>query len=264
MKIRILTAVIGLPLLIFIVYIGGWILAAALAIVTLIALNEYKNVLSKGANIKISYILMALLTLLLLLFMKTDFYAIPFILVFCFIVLMGYEVYSPKPSFPRAAFSLFFLVYIPIMLGFLMMFENVIDGRLTIWMCFIAPFATDTFAYFGGRKFGKRKLTPISPNKTIAGSVIGFIACGIVMLGYGYILNSYFGVNVPIYYFGILGAVASIASQIGDISASLIKRTYKIKDFGKLLPGHGGILDRFDSVIFTVPIIYIFTYYFLG
>lgn len=264
MKTRIITAIIGLPLLIFIVYYGKWLLSLALAIVTLIALKEYIDVFKKGKEFKISFLFMTILSLFILYFMKTDFYAIPFILVICFIACMGYEVYNPEPKFLRAAVSVFFLIYVPIMFGFIMMFENVLGGKLTIWMCFIAPFATDTFAYFGGRAFGKRKLTPISPNKTIAGSVIGFICCALLITGYGYILRSYYNIELPLYYYTILGAIASIAGQIGDISASLIKRTYGVKDYGHILPGHGGILDRFDSVIFTIPIIYIFTYYYLG
>ena len=172
-----------------------------------------------------------------------------------------YEVFSDEPSFLRAVLTLFFLIYVPFLIGFLMMFDNIVYGKYMIWICFLAPFATDTFAYYGGKRFGKRKLTPISPNKTIAGSVCGLIACAIVIFLYGLFLRYYFQIEIHPTFFSLIGLITSASSQIGDLRASLIKRTYDIKDFGKILPGHGGILDRFDSILFTIPVVYIFSYY---
>ena len=144
------------------------------------------------------------------------------------------------------------------------MFDNTIGGNFSIWIIFLSAFATDTFAYFGGRFFKGPKLTAISPNKTVSGSLTGIVASALIVMAYGYFGQSYFDINFSIIGYLILGALASVIGQIGDISASLIKRTFDIKDFGKLLPGHGGILDRFDSVIFITPVVYMFTFYFLG
>lgn len=264
MKQRVLTAVIGIPVLIAVFLIGNWLLAGTVAFLTIMALHEYTNALNKGSEVKINFIFVTCLSALILILMKINFYAIPFGIVICFFCCMAYEVYSKTPSFYRAAEEIFFLIYVPLSFGFLMMFENAIGGKFTIWMCLLAPFATDTFAYFGGKRVGGKKLTTISPNKTIAGSVIGLIATVIVLTLYGWILDYFTFIHLPLYYYSVLGIIASFVCQIGDLSASLIKRTHEIKDFGTLLPGHGGILDRFDSVLFVIPVIYMFTYYFLG
>ncbi len=264
MKTRVLTALIGLPLLILIIWLNGWYLFGTVIIISLIALLEYQHALKHSKEFELNYIILAILSIIIITLMRFDFYSIPFCLVSCVIILFAFEILSNNPSFSRVVYSLFFLIYIPIMLGFLVMFDNTLDGRFTIWIVFLAAFSTDTFAYFGGRALKGPKLTPISPNKTVSGSICGMIASALIVTLYGYLGQVYFDIHFSLLGYLMLGALASVIGQIGDISASLIKRTYDIKDFGKLLPGHGGVLDRFDSVIFIVPIVYIFTYYFLG
>lgn len=120
-----------------------------------------------------------------------------------------------------------------------------------------APLLCDVFAYFIGRKFGKRKLIPtISPNKTVAGSLGGIVSCTLFCTLYGVILRNVFELTdvIPVWSFALGGVLISLISQIGDLIASSIKRTYGIKDYGKIFPGHGGIMDRFDSVIPTAPL----------
>lgn len=264
MKTRVLTAVIGLPLLFAVIYFGGWWVVALVFALTLVGLREYVSAVNTRSRHPLNYTYLAVLSVLILVAMRMDFYALPFALAAALMLCFIYEIFSAAPSFTRAALSVFALLYLPVMFGFLMLFEHTIGGRLTIWMCFIAPFATDTFAYFGGRALGGKKLTPISPNKTVSGAVCGFLACALLMLLYGWFLQTWQNVPLPLYDYAVLGAVASIAGQIGDLSASLIKRTYGVKDFGKILPGHGGVLDRFDSILFIIPVIYTFTYYFFG
>ena len=126
------------------------------------------------------------------------------------------------------------------------------DGKYVYLICFIGAWVTDTFAYFCGRLFGKHKLIPeISPKKTVEGSIGGVIFCVLSMLLYGYIVHKVSGGTAEANYLmlGISGLVISFVSQIGDLCMSALKRTYGIKDFGKLFPGHGGVLDRFDSVL---------------
>lgn len=262
MMTRVLTAVIGIPVLVLIIWLGGWVLAASVAIVSLIALHEYIKAVGKSEVPAPSYIFTALLSLIVLIFMKYDYYSVTFSLIIVIIASFTYEIFSPQSSFYRALETIFFILYVPLMLGFILLFENTVNGEYTIWLCFLGPFATDTFAYFGGRLIGGPKLTQISPNKTIAGSVSGVIACALVFVVYGLALSYYFHVSLSIYAYIALGVFTSIVGQIGDLTASLIKRTFGVKDYGKLLPGHGGILDRFDSVIFTIPVIYFFTSYF--
>ena len=126
------------------------------------------------------------------------------------------------------------------------------DGQYVYLICFFGAWVTDTFAYFCGRLFGKHKLIPeISPKKTVEGSIGGIVFCVLSMLLYGYIVCSVSDGTVTANYWmlAVSGLFISFVSQIGDLCMSAVKRTYGIKDFGKLFPGHGGVLDRFDSVL---------------
>lgn len=121
----------------------------------------------------------------------------------------------------------------------------------------LAPFTCDMFAYFTGRLFGKHKLIPkISPNKTIEGSIGGTFFCIVICTVYGILLRNVFEVTaiLPVWTFAVGGILISIVSQIGDLTASAIKRQHGIKDYGNIFPGHGGVMDRFDSVIPTIPL----------
>ena len=198
------------------------------------------------------------LALLMVLTIKLDYnFALPMLLV-CFILLSCYEIVSKNIGFERAGAMLLGLVYVPVMFGHLFLFETINKGNYFLWLIFIIAFATDTAAYFVGSTIGNKKLAPrISPKKTVAGSIGGILAAAIVAVIYGKILRSSFDFDLSWYLYFAIGLVASIAGQCGDLVASMIKRRVDIKDFSKILPGHGGILDRFDSNIFIIPIIYI-------
>lgn len=136
-------------------------------------------------------------------------------------------------------------------------------GNLLIWLVFIGAWATDTFAYYIGRLIGKHKLTPISPKKTIEGSIGGLLGATLVMYLYGLFISRQYGVPYSMINYVIIGLICGVVSQIGDLSASLLKRTADVKDFGNILPGHGGILDRFDSVLFAAPAVYYYLHFFM-
>ena len=120
---------------------------------------------------------------------------------------------------------------------------------------------TDIFAYFCGLAFGKHKLIPdVSPKKTIEGSIGGIIFCAIGYMVYGFVVSRVFSVEMNIIALGIFGLIISVVAQIGDLSASLIKREYDVKDYGALFPGHGGVLDRFDSVIAVSCVLMVLVY----
>ena len=121
-------------------------------------------------------------------------------------------------------------------------------------LIFMGAWVSDTFAYFTGKFIGKHKLIPsVSPKKTVEGAIGGIVFTLIAFVVFGIIVRHYFNVQVPIYQFCILGILLPIVSQIGDLIASCVKRQYGIKDFGKVFPGHGGVLDRFDSVMLVAP-----------
>ena len=131
-------------------------------------------------------------------------------------------------------------------------------GIVLIFLPLMGAWITDTFAYFGGVLFGKHKLIPkISPKKTVEGSVSGIAGCVLCYLLYAWII-SFFGYKVNFVPLCVLGLICSCLSQFGDLTASLIKRNCGVKDFGNLIPGHGGILDRIDSLIFITPLCYYF------
>ncbi len=140
------------------------------------------------------------------------------------------------------------------------------DGVFLVPLIIICSWGTDTFAYVFGSLFGRHKLSPIvSPKKSVEGSVGGTISSALLCMLYGFLV-SYFtelSANYPALF--VTGIVLSVISQMGDLNASAIKRSYNVKDFGKIFPGHGGMLDRFDSVIAACPALYIisllFTYF---
>ena len=121
-------------------------------------------------------------------------------------------------------------------------------------LVFVAAWITDTFAYFTGCFFGKHKLIPkISPKKTVEGAVGGVVFCVVAFVIYGIVVNRVTGTEMNLWLLAGVGCVMSVISQIGDLVASSIKRTYGIKDYGNIFPGHGGILDRFDSIMILSP-----------
>lgn len=141
-------------------------------------------------------------------------------------------------------------IYVPVFLSHINLMSNL--HSIYIWLIYIFAWASDTCAYFAGVYFGKHKLIPrISPKKTIEGSIGGIIGTVLFTLIFAMIFRE----ENPMY-FVPLAMFGSIVSQLGDLFASAIKREFKIKDYGKLIPGHGGVLDRFDSILFTAPLTY--------
>ena len=123
-------------------------------------------------------------------------------------------------------------------------------------LVFVAAWVTDTFAYFTGVFFGKHKLIPkISPKKTVEGAIGGIVFCVIAFVVYGLIVNAVMNVNLNLVVLSVVGFVMSVVSMIGDLIASSVKRSYGVKDYGNIFPGHGGVLDRFDSIMILAPLL---------
>lgn len=156
----------------------------------------------------------------------------------------------------RGFFSLVYGVLLLLHLSYIRFLDN---GVALVILVFLGAWLPDTFAYFAGRFFGKHKLIPaVSPKKTIEGSVGGVLGAVISFMVYGVVLQFGFGYTVNYWLLLFLALTCGVVSQFGDLSASVIKRECGQKDFGNLIPGHGGILDRFDSLIFVAPLIYYF------
>lgn len=259
MTTRIWTGLIGLPLLIAVLYYGGVILMVGVSLLVLVGIFEYTGAVNRLLDPRINVLLMLILAAALMVTIKLDYYFLMPILLVAFVIIFCYEILSGNVGIRRPSATLMGLIYVPVMFGHLLLFETVNKGDYYMWMIFVIAFSTDTAAYFIGKSIGNRKIAPlISPKKTIAGSIGGLVVAALCTVLYGSILSAYFSFVLPWYLYLIVGVFGSIAGQCGDLTASMIKRKAKIKDFGHILLGHGGILDRFDSILFIIPLIYIF------
>lgn len=155
------------------------------------------------------------------------------------------------------AITFFGVCYVVLFLMFMSIIRDMGNGKFLIWYVFITSWMTDVFAYLTGMTIGKHHFTDISPKKTIEGCIGGTIGSTICLIIYTLIINQVAGLNINIFIITIAGIILSIIGQIGDLSASSIKRYCGIKDFSDLIPGHGGMLDRTDSVIFIAPFAYL-------
>ncbi|MCR5685628.1 MAG: phosphatidate cytidylyltransferase [Lachnospiraceae bacterium] len=181
------------------------------------------------------------------------------IAVFLAVLLAVYVFSFPKYHSDQITLVFFGLFYVAFTLSCIFRLRSMPGGAYTVWLIFVGSWGADTSAYMVGRKLGKTKIVPVlSPKKSLEGFIGGVI--GAVLIGVIYalifkeqLLDSF---TNPVLAFGIVGGVASLISMVGDLAASAIKRDKGIKDYGKLIPGHGGILDRFDSVIFVAPVVY--------
>lgn len=188
-----------------------------------------------------------------------------FALFLSLILMMSVYVFSfPKYSAHQVMAAYFSLVYAPVMLSFVFLTRQFEHGIYLVWMIFINSWISDTCAYLVGVMIGRHKLAPVlSPKKSIEGSIGGIVGSALVGALFGHYLDSVLGADQFVFLLFLVGGVGSVISQIGDLAASAIKRNYEIKDYGKLIPGHGGIMDRFDSVIFTAPITYFLIIFFM-
>lgn len=247
LKNRLITGFIGLLILAFFVYLGGWPLKLAILFVSLGICHELAGAFKfKGYYIPENYILLGcFLHYIAFQFQLPSFIALSVSVGLLFLNFLRNNAFSLED----AAMCLLILIYIPYLL-----FPIIhLSGTIYIYLVFIIAFSTDTFAYIFGITFGKHKLLPsVSPNKTVEGSIGGIFGSVIMGCIYFYILKN----PITIYHISFF-ALSSISGQLGDLFASKIKRETGIKDYSNLLPGHGGLLDRFDSILLIIPMVYI-------
>lgn len=179
--------------------------------------------------------------------------------VLCYVTLVFLEAMGSHYSvtLEKMGGSFFFTLMIPFFLSSFLRIDAIPElGDYYILLPLVAAFMSDTWAFFTGLAIGKHKLAPeLSPKKTIEGSIGGFAGAIVFCCIYGAIMQFAFHLRVNYLYLAIYGALGGAISQVGDLSFSYIKRQYGLKDFGNIFPGHGGVLDRFDSVIFCAPLI---------
>lgn len=256
---RLLSGIVLLAIVISTGILGGPVFWTLVTLISLLGVFEFHRMLGlqKSALFYVNLILCLALDVLLL-FGKTglaDLMPVVALLALMAVYVLRYPKFNAKDIF--ASFTGF--IYAAVLLSFLYRIRIEENGMLLLWLVFIGTWGSDTFAYCVGCLFGKHKAFPVlSPKKSVEGCVGGVVGAALITGVYAVCLNRFVeGVSVSVLAFVLIGVLASVVSQIGDLAASAMKRNYEIKDYGKLIPGHGGILDRFDSIMFTAPLVYL-------
>lgn len=187
-------------------------------------------------------------------------------LIAAFLLIMFVYVFAfPKFKADQAAFAVFGLVYVPVLLLCMYQVRCLDDGLFLTPLIFVSAWGNDTCAYCVGRLIGRHKMAPVlSPKKSVEGAIGGVAGAVILGILYGYFLKEQMSsLESPVVLCAIICGVGALIAMVGDLAASAVKRNQGIKDYGKLIPGHGGVMDRFDSILFTAPVVY-FLALFLG
>ena len=252
---RIITSIVALAVFFGILLLKPIFFTAAVAVVILAMLYECFNALKCKPSVRIAGYISAIL--LMAGFHSGHYLEAAVVIVAVFVILL--IALHGKINYRDIFAPAMLVMYIVTFMSFIIKVRD--DYSVyEMMLIFICAWMSDTGAYFAGTFFGKHKLIPhVSPKKTVEGSVGGIVICAVSCLLYLFILKS-FGREVTVGYISvaIAGAAASVMTQFGDLAASAIKRDCGVKDYGKIFPGHGGFMDRFDSVMFIAPFVYYF------
>lgn len=261
-KERFVSSVILVIIALVTVIIGGPILATLLMVVSIIGMREIykiKEIENRLLGI-IGYI--GTVFYYILIYTNNKEYVMMISLVILVFFMAEYVFTFPKYNANQVMLAFFGFFYVTVMLSYVYQTRALENGIYAVWFIFISSWICDTSAYCVGILIGKHKMAPIlSPKKSIEGAIGGLVGAGLVAAIYGCCINHFAGGDVSPIIFAVICMIGAAISMVGDLAASGIKRDNNVKDYGNLIPGHGGILDRFDSMIFTAPIIYYLTYY---
>ena len=253
MLIRTISALIGAPLLLGLIYLGGAYTAFLAAVIGLLALHEYMMI-GRKLEIKIwtKTTFFVALVWILSLSLGSKEWMFPFLIVWLLFALGWMGIRYPQVQFSEVGYNVLGVIYTVVLSSHLFLLRSLERGMAWAFFTFILVWTTDTFAYLIGRALGRHPLAPrVSPNKTIEGSIGGLLGAMLVGLA-----ASRFMGGMPWTSFLGLSLIVGVSAQIGDLFESALKRSAKDKDSGLLIPGHGGFLDRFDSMLFAFPIVY--------
>lgn len=262
-KTRLLSGILLVLIALATIISGGDILFATLVIISLIGMSElYKILHIHNQMLGIAGYLATLGYYVLLRLDGKEYmmmYAIGVL-----VILMAVYVFSfPKYRSEQVMLAFFGMFYVSVMLSYVYQTRMLEQGAYLVWLVILCSWGCDTCAYCVGMLIGKHKMAPkLSPKKSVEGGIGGVLGAALLGAAYAAVLNHFAPeADASVWQYALICGVGGIISQIGDLAASAIKRNHEIKDYGKLIPGHGGILDRFDSVIFTAPIIYYLAYF---
>ncbi len=256
--VRFRSSVILMVITLAVILLGGDALFAVVLAISIIGMTElYKTVNLQKSPIGFAGYGASILYFGLIRFGLGEYQ--PFLFIGFLLVLMLVYVFSyPKFRTEEVTIAFFGLFYVAVMLSYIYQVRIADNGSYLVWLIFIGAWGSDTCAYCVGMLFGKHKgFMKLSPKKSIEGCIGGVLGAALLGALYAIIVKNRLGnFENPWLTFALISGAASIISQLGDLAASAIKRNHDIKDYGTLIPGHGGILDRFDSIIFVAPIVY--------
>ncbi|MDP4126346.1 MAG: phosphatidate cytidylyltransferase [Bacillota bacterium] len=250
---RTLSALIGAPLFLGLTYLGGPYIALLVTVLTLLALWEFMKI-GEHLGMRTWYKQTTIVTVVWLinLFIGSKEWLFSSVVFWLLLVLGRLALNYPKTSLAEAAYNLLAFLYTVVLLSHLYLLRQLPRGLELTFLTIFLVWATDTGAYLIGRQFGRHLLAPqVSPKKTVEGSIGGLMLSIVVAMVFW---NQIGGTSWVTYL--ILAIIIAISAQIGDLFESALKRSAGVKDSGTLIPGHGGILDRFDSLIFAIPLVY--------
>ncbi|MGB9697501.1 MAG: phosphatidate cytidylyltransferase [Ignavibacteria bacterium] len=247
---RTIVGIIGIPLILLLVYLGGHYLFAMVLILSSLCLYELGQLFRKR-EIEIPTIFLILISITLQTLKYFNIESFELYIMIVFPVLIFFELLRKKRSLLNIIVSLSSLIYITV--PFILLLELSVDYRIGI-LIFLFVWSSDIFSYFGGILLGQHKLITISPNKTVEGLISGIVFTVVVSIVYGFYVIG----TRSLWYWALTGLIATLSATTGDIFESMLKRFCLVKDSSNIIPGHGGILDRFDSLLIVVPIIFFF------
>ncbi|MGN0159517.1 MAG: phosphatidate cytidylyltransferase [Brotaphodocola sp.] len=255
---RLMSGIILVILAIIVLCRGGVFLYASMLLISLIGMFELYRVLKieKKALGVVGYL--TAVAYYMLVWFEGQHY-VTLMAIAALMVLMTLYVFTfPKYKTEEVSIAFFGIFYVAVMLSYLYQVRAMTDGIYLVWLIVISSWGCDTCAYCTGMLLGKHKLVPVlSPKKTVEGAVGGAVGSLLLGLLFAFLFGAHLSeLGNPYVTCGGSCFIAALISQVGDLAASAIKRNHQIKDYGNLIPGHGGILDRFDSVLFTAPAIY--------
>lgn len=256
---RTVSGIILVAIALVTIILGEDILLVTTGAVSLIGFYELAKVF--GMERKLPGMLGYLATTVYYALLRMDLsgYLLLFFILYLIVLLAVYVFTFPKFHGDEIMAVFFGMFYVVLMLSYIYQVRDMEDGKYVVWLIFLCSWGCDTCAYLVGVMFGKHKMAPVlSPKKSVEGGIGGVAGAALLGFIYAYIFQEHIALEHPLILFPAVCAVGGLISQIGDLAASGIKRNHEIKDYGTLIPGHGGILDRFDSVIITAPIIYYF------
>lgn len=240
-------------------WLGGWVLALLLVAISLGGVFELLRVfqLEKSPMAVIAYSFVVLYDLVL--YLQWDALVLPVFILYLLLLLTVYVIGFPKYDVKQLACSFFTFFYVAVSLGYIYQLRSMKQGGLFVVLILLCSCGNDIFAYLVGILIGKHQMFPkLSPKKSVEGFIGGILGAALCGFVYGLIFSHYAhdgSYNYPVL-FAVICGIGALPAVVGDLAASAIKRNYGIKDYSNLIPGHGGIMDRFDSMIFTAPIVY--------